>query len=101
MEVLNSFNTRVSMSKLTFKTNIFHFSGGKLGDTKIPQGSHGWRTLMYNIDDPINLGIGAVRACGKAGNKNEVACTPWMRSTVNCNDVTECIGAQLVTFHFA
>jgi hypothetical protein len=54
---------------------------------------------MYNIDDPQNLGIGAVRACGKAGNRDEVACTPWTRSKVNCNDATECAATALMQFY--
>jgi len=70
-----------------------------VGDMKIPQGSHGSRTLMYNIDDPQNHGIGAVRACGKAGDRNEIACTPWTRSKVNCNDETECAATAMMQFY--
>ncbi|HEY2240638.1 MAG TPA: hypothetical protein VGI21_17700, partial [Streptosporangiaceae bacterium] len=58
-------------------------NGSKLGDTTIPSGDTGWRTLMYNIDNPSAQGVGAVRACGKAGNRAEIACTPWSRSTVH------------------
>jgi predicted alpha-1,6-mannanase (GH76 family) len=58
-------------------------NGSKLGDTTIPSGDTGWRTLMYNIDNPSAQGVGAVRACGKAGNRTEIACTPWLRSTVH------------------
>src|SRR5262249_18283471 len=50
-------------------------SGSKLGDTAIPSGRGGWRTLMYNNDDWANLGVGALRACGKAGDRPEIACT--------------------------
>ncbi|HVV22588.1 MAG TPA: hypothetical protein VHF06_24345, partial [Pseudonocardiaceae bacterium] len=39
-------------------------SGSKLGDTTVPAGYGGWRTLMYNVDDWNNLGVGLVRACG-------------------------------------
>jgi hypothetical protein len=58
-------------------------SGSKLGDTTIPSGQTGWRTLMYNVDDWANLGVGALRACGKAGNRAEIACTAWARATWN------------------
>ncbi|MFD7478681.1 glycoside hydrolase family 76 protein [Streptomyces sp. NPDC059837] len=58
-------------------------SGSKLGDTTIPSGQTGWRTLMYNVDDWNNLGVGALRACGKAGNRTEIACTAWARTTWN------------------
>ncbi len=54
---------------------------------------------MYNIDDAQNRGIGAVRACGKAGNRDETACTPWTRPKVNCNDVTECAADALMQFY--
>jgi predicted alpha-1,6-mannanase (GH76 family) len=58
-------------------------NGSKLGDTTIPSGDTGWRTLMYNIDNPSAQGVGAMRACGKAGNRSDIACTPWLRSTVH------------------
>ncbi|MFE8011042.1 glycoside hydrolase family 76 protein [Streptomyces sp. NPDC057418] len=54
-------------------------SGSKLGSTKIPQGAGGWRSQMYNVDDWANAGIGALRACGKAGDRAEIACTGWAR----------------------
>jgi predicted alpha-1,6-mannanase (GH76 family) len=56
---------------------------GNLGDTTIPTGDTGWRTLMYNVDNWSNDGVGALRACGKAGNRTEVACTAWARTTWN------------------
>src|SRR5215475_9613249 len=61
-------------------------SGSKLGDTTIPSGDRGWRTLMYNSDDWNNLGVGALRACGKAGDRSDIACTPWARTTWNAAD---------------
>ncbi len=57
--------------------------GSKLGDTTIPAGSTGWRTMMYNIDDPAKFGVGAIRACGKAADRTDIACTQWMRSTTH------------------
>lgn len=53
---------------------------GRVGKTKIPNGSRGWRTLMFNIDNPSKRQVGALRACGKAGDRAEIACTPWLRS---------------------
>lgn len=61
-------------------------SGSKLGDTTIPASNGGWRTQMYNVDDWNNQGVGALRACGKAGDRPEIACTPWARTTWNAWD---------------
>ena len=60
--------------------------GSRLGNTAIPTGQRGWRTLMYNVDDWNNLGVGALRACGKAGDRPDIACTPWARTTWNAWD---------------
>jgi predicted alpha-1,6-mannanase (GH76 family) len=65
----------------SFDGGVSWGGGSKLGDTKIPAGSRGWRTMMYSIDDPKAHDIGAIRACGKAGDRVEIACTPWFRST--------------------
>jgi predicted alpha-1,6-mannanase (GH76 family) len=59
---------------------------GRLGNTAIPAGQRGWRTLMYNVDDWNNLGVGALRACGKAGDRPDIVCTPWARTTWNAWD---------------
>jgi hypothetical protein len=61
-------------------------SGSKLGDTTIPSGNRTWRTLMYNNDDWTNTGVGLLRACGKASDRAEVACTAWARTTWNAAD---------------
>jgi predicted alpha-1,6-mannanase (GH76 family) len=58
-------------------------SGSKLGDATIPAGQRGWRTLMFNNDDWNNTGVGALRACGKAGDRPDVVCTAWARTTWN------------------
>ena len=58
-------------------------SGSRLGATTIPAGSTGWRTQMYNVDDWNNVGVGALRACGKAGDRAEIACTGWARNDRN------------------
>jgi predicted alpha-1,6-mannanase (GH76 family) len=60
--------------------------GSRLGNTAIPSGQNGWRTLMYNVDDWNNLGVGALRACGKAGDRPDIACTAWARTTWNAGD---------------
>ncbi|NUR02688.1 MAG: glycosyl hydrolase [Streptomyces sp.] len=56
-------------------------SGSKLGDTFTPGGWSGWRTLMYNVDDWNNQGVGALRACAQVGGS--IACTAWARTTWN------------------
>ncbi|HET6742529.1 MAG TPA: glycoside hydrolase family 76 protein [Kribbella sp.] len=61
-------------------------AGSRLGNTAIPAGQNGWRTQMYNVDDWNNLGVGALRACGKAGDRADIACTPWARTTWNAWD---------------
>ncbi|MET9222107.1 glycoside hydrolase family 76 protein [Streptomyces sp. NPDC003300] len=58
-------------------------NGSKLGDTVTPAANSGWRTLMYNVDDWNTSGVGALRACGKAGDRPEIACTQWARSNWN------------------
>ncbi len=58
-------------------------SGSRLGLTTIPAGSTGWRTQMYNVDDWNTAGVGALRACGKAGDRAEIACTGWARNDRN------------------
>jgi predicted alpha-1,6-mannanase (GH76 family) len=61
-------------------------SGSRLGDTAVPAGQTGWRTGMFNVDDWNNEGVGALRACGKAGDRADIACTPWARTTWNAWD---------------
>ncbi|MFL5997994.1 MAG: glycoside hydrolase family 76 protein [Streptomyces sp.] len=61
-------------------------SGSRIGDTTIPAGQTGWRTMMYNVDDWANHGVGALRACGKAADRTDIVCTPWARSTWNAAD---------------
>jgi predicted alpha-1,6-mannanase (GH76 family) len=61
-------------------------SGSKLGDTTVPAGYGGWRTLMYNVDDWNNLGVGLLRACGRPSGSSTIACTSWYRTTWNAAD---------------
>ncbi len=58
-------------------------SGSRLGNAVIPAAATGTRTLMFNVDDWANRGVGALRACGKAGDRTEITCTAWARSTWN------------------
>ncbi|WP_051950938.1 glycoside hydrolase family 76 protein [Actinacidiphila yeochonensis] len=60
--------------------------GSKLGDTKVPSGQTGWRTLMYNVDDWNTEGVGALRACGEPAGSSDIACTPWARTTWNAGE---------------
>lgn len=55
---------------------------GKIGSTTIPKGGRSWRTMMFNVDDPNARRVGAARACAKASNRPDIACTPWLRSKV-------------------
>ena len=80
------------------------FDGGrtwttKLGDTTIPTGNTGWRTLMYNVDDWNNLGVGVLRACGKAGNRPDTVCTPWSRTTWNAGNRQTAAATALMEFY--
>jgi len=61
-------------------------SGSRIGATTIPAGQTGWRTMMYNVDDWPNHGVGALRACGRAADRTDIVCTPWARSTWNAAD---------------
>ena len=71
--------------------------GSKLGDTTIPSGQTGWRTAQYNVDDWNTNGVGALRACGKAGNRAEISCTAWARSTWNAWDRRTAAATGLMT----
>ncbi|AQW47442.1 glycoside hydrolase family 76 protein [Streptomyces violaceusniger] len=76
-------------------------SGSRLGSTAIPSGQRGWRTLMYNVDDWGAHGVGALRACGKAGDRPDIACTPWARTTWNAWDRrTAAATAQMASYSY-
>ncbi|MET0414984.1 MAG: glycoside hydrolase family 76 protein [Actinoplanes sp.] len=60
--------------------------GSRLGAVTIPAGAGGWRTSQFNVDDWGGNGVGALRACGKAGDRPELVCTAWTRSTWNAWD---------------
>jgi Glycosyl hydrolase family 76 len=60
--------------------------GSRLGDATIASGATTTRTTMFNVDDWNTRGVGALRACGKAGDRPEITCTAWARSTWNAWD---------------
>ncbi|MFD5629902.1 glycoside hydrolase family 76 protein [Streptomyces sp. NPDC127072] len=72
-------------------------SDSRLGNTAIPAGRRDWRTLMYNVDNWGGHGVGALRACGKAGDRTEIACTPWARTTWNAGDRRTAAATGLMT----
>jgi hypothetical protein len=77
------------------------FDGGfkweaKVGDITIPTGSRSVRTRMYNVDNPSGRQIGALRACGKAADRVEIACTPWARSTVNAESQVDAAATAMM-----
>jgi predicted alpha-1,6-mannanase (GH76 family) len=75
-------------------------SGSQLGDTSVPSGQTGWRTLMYNIDDPSAYGVGAVRACGEAFSvSTTIVCTSWLRSTVNADTPSAASATALMQYY--
>ena len=74
-------------------------SGSKLGDTTIPAGSTGWRTGMYNVDNWNTNGVGVVRACGKAGDRVEITCTGWARTTWNAGERRTAGATGLMEFY--
>ncbi len=55
--------------------------------------------LMYNVDDWNNLGVGALRACGKAGNRPDIACTTWSRTTWNAGNRQTAAATALMEFY--
>ncbi|WP_374568116.1 glycoside hydrolase family 76 protein [Ideonella sp.] len=73
--------------------------GSKLGDTTVPAGNQGWRTQMFNVDDWANRGVGVLRACGKAGDRPEIACTAWARTTWNAGDRRTAAATALMGFY--
>jgi predicted alpha-1,6-mannanase (GH76 family) len=73
--------------------------GSKLGQTSIPSGDTGWRTLMYSLDQwsssrPLE---GVVRACGQTGST--ISCTPWARTTWNAANNQRAAATALMEFY--
>jgi predicted alpha-1,6-mannanase (GH76 family) len=72
---------------------------GRVGNTKVPNGRRGWRTMMYSVDDPGKFLVGALRACGKAGNRSEIACTPWFRTNANAANRLDAAATALMQLY--
>ncbi|MGO1052084.1 glycoside hydrolase family 76 protein [Crossiella sp. CA198] len=80
------------------------FDGGRtwtprLGNTAVPAGRSGRRTLMYNVDDWANRAVGALRACAKVKDRPEIACTAWARTTWNAYDRRTAAATALMQFY--
>lgn len=58
---------------------------GGLGDTTVAGGRRDARSAQFNVDDGANRRVGAVRACGRAGDRPEQTCTPWTRNDRNAS----------------
>jgi predicted alpha-1,6-mannanase (GH76 family) len=74
-------------------------SGSKLGNTTTPSGDTGWRTLMYNVDDWVNKGVGALRACGQPVGQSGIACTAWARVNRNAYDRPTAAATGMMMFY--
>jgi len=74
-------------------------SGSRLGATRIPAGSAGWRTMMFNNDDWAARGIGALRACAKPHDRPDIACTVWARTTWNAYDGRTAAATGLMQYY--
>lgn len=86
----------------SFDGGVSWEEGSRLGNNAIPSESRGCRTNMYNIDNPVhylNLGIGAMRSCGKAYNRDDIACTSWARSTINAERPIDAAATALMQFY--
>ncbi|SFK30192.1 Predicted alpha-1,6-mannanase, GH76 family [Amycolatopsis sacchari] len=73
-------------------------SGSRLGNTTTPSGYSGWRTLMYNVDDWNNRGVGLLRACGQPVGGG-ITCTGWARTTWNAGDRRTAAATALMGFY--
>jgi predicted alpha-1,6-mannanase (GH76 family) len=72
----------------------------KIGYVTIPGGLRTVSTPMFNVDDPKNnFRIGALRACGKAGDREEIVCTGWARSSVLAESRIEAAATALMQFY--
>lgn len=84
----------------SFDGGISWIDGSKLGETFIPDdGSRQINTTMYNVDNPTILKYGALRVCGKANNRPEIACTSWARSTIEASTPISAAATAMMQFY--
>ncbi|MFJ8959713.1 glycoside hydrolase family 76 protein [Lentzea sp. NPDC102401] len=70
----------------SFDAGVSWGSGSRLGSTSVPAGFGDWRTMMFNVDDWADLGVGLLRACGRPAGSPTIACTSWYRTTWNAGE---------------
>jgi predicted alpha-1,6-mannanase (GH76 family) len=59
---------------------------GQLGYAEIPPTLTAWRGWMFHFNDRPHGGAGLLRACGRAADRPETVCTPWVRATEQAPD---------------
>jgi hypothetical protein len=72
---------------------------GKVGDTVLAPGDTAGHTLMYGLDDDAIHRVSGLRACGKAGDRPDIMCTSWARSTVNAGTRVDAAATALMGFY--
>jgi len=71
--------------------------GVRIGNIAIPSGSREVTTNLFNIDGSFSeRQIGVLRACGKAGERDDIACTAWTRSAAHSGNPTEAAATGLM-----
>ena len=72
----------------------------RIGNKAIAAGAREATTVMFNFDEPNNnFRLGALRACGKAGDRTEIVCTAWARSTVHAGSRIEAAANALMQYY--
>lgn len=75
-------------------------SGSRIGNARIPAGRTDTSTPVYNIDGDITRQqIGALRACGKTGDRDDTVCTPWARSTVRASTPVQAAATAMMQLY--
>ncbi|KAI9091883.1 glycosyl hydrolase, family 76 [Phlyctochytrium arcticum] len=73
--------------------------GGSLSKTGVPDGAGNARTAMFNVDDNSQRRIGALRLCGKAGDRSEIVCTGYARSKEQGEKINQSANLALMSFY--